>query len=80
MDSSRSKNAVATTKQIGKKFYNSAVSVGTAFKSDDFFNTWIPILIILIATIGLVVSEFANCTFHFTHFLFGLRPHERILG
>jgi len=82
MESSRSKNLVATTKQVGKKLYNAAAFVRTASKSDDFFYIWIPVLIILISAIGLVVSQFANCTFQspFTNFLFGLRPRERILG
>jgi hypothetical protein len=78
MESNRSKKLVATTKEVGKKFYNSLASLST--KKDEIFYTWIPILMIIIATIGFVLAQFANCTFPFSHFLFGLTPQDRILG
>ena len=80
MESNHSKKMVASAKQVGKKFYNAVSSVQTSAKSVDFFYFWVPVLIIIIATIGFVIAQFANCTFHFTHYLFGLRPNERILG
>jgi len=82
MESNQSKKMVASAKQVVKKLYNTASSVQTSAKSVDFFYKLIPVLIILISAIGLLVSQFANCTFRspFTNFLFGLRPHQRILG
>lgn len=49
---------------------------------DNLLYLVVPIILVLIAFIGLFVAQVANCTFTWPlqDFLFGMKPEDRILG
>ena len=65
----------ATARTGAGKFYEYS-------QAEDFPFIAIPIIIMLVSFIGLLLSQVANCKFAspFDHFLFGMKPEDRILG
>jgi|LauGreSBDMM110SN_4_FD.fasta_scaffold122096_1 hypothetical protein len=89
MNASRSNPTVGRGKQALKKLAETAtflqqqtVSAYRSATPDNLIYWVLPILLMLIAFIGLFVAQVANCKFGWPidHFLFGMKPGERILG
>jgi len=59
-----------------------SVSAYNYMTPDNVIYWLLPLLLMLTAFIGLFVAQVANCTFLWPidHFLFGLKPTDRILG
>ena len=78
----RGKQALRKLAEAGNFLQQQSASAYRSATPDNVIYWVLPILLMLIAFIGLFVAQVANCKFQWFYddFLFGLKPGGRILG